>query len=82
MSQELRIPWQTLRELRGWAEQRIRESDDPAWSRYQHMKLVEAIDAILSVESDAAAFSDRPTGRMRVDESDPRQSDWPVQVMS
>jgi hypothetical protein len=79
------IPVRALQELRGWAQERVRLGTDPAWSRYQHMKLIEAINAILR---SADANEDGPAVEqlLRIvdpDEADaPHASDWPVQVTS
>ena len=77
------VPLRHLHEVRGWAEGRVRGGGDAAWSQYQHMKLIEAIDAILSRNAEAGSeLSPSGSTSRLVEESDPRQSDWPVQVLS
>lgn len=73
------VPARNLRELRSWAQERIREGGNAAWSHYQHMKLIEAIDAILSSDDDA---SSEASLRVVDDGGDPRHADWPVHVLS
>lgn len=36
-----------LKDVRQWAKDKIAGGQEPPWSWYQHMKLVDAIDAIL-----------------------------------
>lgn len=74
------VPVRNLREVRGWAQERLRAGGYSTWSHYQHMKLIEAIDAILSDDSMAgASVAALPTAG---DEADPPQAEWPVQVLS
>lgn len=35
-----------MRELRGWADQKIQGGEEPPWAWYQYMKLIETIDTI------------------------------------
>ena len=37
-----------LREVRNWAKAKLRSRQEPPWSWYQYMKLVETCDAILA----------------------------------
>lgn len=36
-----------LRDVREWAKAKIRAGNEPPWTWYQYMKLIEAIDTIL-----------------------------------
>ncbi len=36
-----------LQDVRQWAKDKIADGQEPPWSWYQHMKLIDAIDAIL-----------------------------------
>lgn len=53
----------------------MRNSDE--WARYQHMKLVEAVRAILRTEADHALLEFES-----MDQTPPKASDWPVRVLS
>src|SRR5690242_696873 len=37
-----------LERVRDWAREKIQGGNEPPWSWYQHMKLIETLDAILS----------------------------------
>lgn len=77
------VPLRPLREVRGWAEGRLRDSGDASWSQYQHMKLIEAIDAILAREAEELAeLSSAASGGWSAEDSDAHQTDWPIQVLS
>ena len=36
-----------LQRVKEWAESKIATGDEPPWSWYQHMKLIESLDAII-----------------------------------
>jgi hypothetical protein len=40
-----------LRAVRAWADEKIASGQEPPWAWYQYMKLIEALDAILSGQS-------------------------------
>ena len=44
-----------------WSREKIRQGSEPPWSWYQHMKLIEAIDALLEqMEETSPSASERP----------------------
>lgn len=47
MSDTVTITDDMLRDVRQWALNKIHAGQEPPWSWYQHMKLVEAIEAIV-----------------------------------
>lgn len=46
--------------VREWAKNKIAAGDEPPWSWYQHMKLIEALDAILAGQASVS-----PTGNLQ-----------------
>jgi hypothetical protein len=49
-----------LERMRDWAHEKVASSAEPAWSWYQHMKLRETLDAILSGIDGAIALKRPP----------------------
>lgn len=48
MNSKLEKATRQLQDVRQWAKDKIAGGQEPPWSWYQHMKLIDAIDAILS----------------------------------
>ncbi len=62
-----------LERVRDWAHQQLAAGQEPPWAWYQHMKLRETLDAILSsmdraiqLETAAAEAEDRPEAGIRL----------------
>lgn len=55
-----------LQDVRQWAKDKIAGGQEPPWSWYQHMKLIDAIDAILG-----GAECTITTGNLQQSESRP-----------
>ncbi|WP_119299813.1 hypothetical protein [Dongia deserti] len=58
-----------LERIRDWAKEKIQGGNEPPWSWYQHMKLIEAAEAILAGMATTAALPDgaeRPERHLRL----------------
>ena len=81
-----------LKEIRGWAKDKIASGAEPPWSWYQYMKLIETVDAILSgqaaITKESSQQSVRHQGahlrlvdsKGRPDNVQPHQDGMPVQM--
>jgi hypothetical protein len=70
-----------LQQVRAWADKKIATGAEPPWSWYQHMKLCEALDAILAgmnatrpMEDLQVSASRRGAGLRLVDSADPQET--------
>jgi len=76
-----------LERIRAWAKEKLQGGNEPPWSWYQYMKLVETVDAILAgmaatVTMDSSQRSDeRADVHLRlVGSTDPQDTSQPHRV--
>ena len=54
-----------LEEIRNWAKAKIADGQEPPWSWFQYMKLIETVDAILASQACIVTMENSPQSDQR-----------------